>query len=131
MIHNKDICRELAAKKATIILEDGFKEDGTPNLTIRRVTGAGGMKLGRDSYWYVNFDGSLTSDCVDCTGVAYSFVLGYYMGDKGNVAQLIRRINAYSHLTAEQKTWLIADATTRMTCSVCIETMTDNEFVII
>lgn len=75
MIYNKEICQELTRRKATIAVQDGVKEDGTPNIVKRIVTKAFGSRSGRgDSYWGVQFNEPIENGC---TGVCFKFIKGY------------------------------------------------------
>ena len=88
MITGKELCKMLAEKSATVLIQDGFNEDGLPVFVLRKVVKAVGCKSGRNSYWCVEFNEPIENDC---NGVAYSHVLGYKVGDFSNVVSLINR----------------------------------------
>jgi hypothetical protein len=72
MTYNKEICKNLAAREAKVLVKDGYNEDGTPNIVKRTVVRAFGLKKGRSSYWGVDFSEPLSDGS---TGVTFQYIV--------------------------------------------------------
>jgi hypothetical protein len=67
----KTQCKELAERKAKVLVQDVDPLLGEPVRVLRTVVKAYGSKRGRNSYWGVDLDKPLSDGA---TGVNYKFI---------------------------------------------------------
>lgn len=97
MIYWKEECKKLAIAQAKVVVVDSYDKNGLPVFAVRTVIGSIGSRNGKNSYWSVVL-GERLSD--ECTGVAYSFVLAYSIGDKIE----------HERLTQYHPSWTLSEA---------------------
>jgi hypothetical protein len=112
MIYYKEECRHLVSRKAVVLVLDAYTENGTPILVIRKVTGMGGAKRGRDSSWYVTLDKSFDDGS---TGVYPGNILGVNTGESLDISPLSDFLHKkHSYLPIQERLMLLSDARVRL-----------------
>jgi hypothetical protein len=112
MIYYKEECKNLVSQKAAVLVLDTYTENGTPLLVIRKVTGMGGAKRGRDSAWFVKLDRAFDDGC---TGVYPEYILGYNTGDMLDISRLSDFLHKkHSYLPIQERLMLLGDARVRL-----------------
>jgi hypothetical protein len=72
MIYWKEECIGLVNSQSVVVVVDYYDENRVPVFAIRRVQSAVGSRSGKNSYWSVAFDESLSDEC---NAVTFPFIL--------------------------------------------------------